>query len=67
MPFRHAFSLEPALPQLYAYAKSTTESKRERGDTGEWDPARAEQRRGVGRTGKEESSRGKGASRGREN
>lgn len=30
MPFRHAFSLEPALPQLYAYAKSTTESKRER-------------------------------------
>lgn len=41
--------------------------ERERGEKGEWEPASAEQRRGVGRTGKEESSRGKGASRGREN
>lgn len=58
--FWHAFSLKPALPQLYAYAKSTTESKKE-GEKGEWEPASA-QRGGGGedRKGAEERGQAEG-------
>lgn len=61
--FRNAFSLKPALPWLYACAKSTTESKREGvGGGGGSGNRQVLSEKGVGRTGKEESSRGKGAS-----
>lgn len=44
LSFQARLSLKPALPQLFAYAKSTTESKR--GEKREWEPASAERRGG---------------------
>lgn len=45
--FWHAFSLKPALPQLHAYAKSTTESKKE-GEKGRVGTSERSEGRGWG-------------------
>lgn len=58
LPFQARLSFKPALPQLYVYAKSTTE----RGEKGEWEPASAE-RGGGGENRKRGEQRKRGKQR----